>query len=100
MNLVNRIDYSKDAIVSKQLIKENGGNCTLFAFDKGQQLSAHTSPYEAAVLLLEGEAVIQVADQKHTLGAGDFLSLPAQVPHALEAVEKFKMLLLMFNKSE
>ncbi len=100
MNLSMHIEYSKDGVVSKQLIKEKGGNCTLFAFDKGQQLSAHSSPFEAGILLLDGKAVITVADMKHKLCAGDYISLPANIPHAVDAPEAFKMMLMMFTKAE
>ena len=86
-----------DAVVSRVLLKNPGGNLTLFAFDEGEGLSEHTTPHDAVVLILEGEARITVAGREHTVATGELLHLPASVPHALHAVRPFKMLLVMLR---
>ncbi len=91
------LDYQSDAIVSKVLIKKEGGNVSLFAFDKGQELSEHTSPYDALAFIVDGKADISISGEKHQVEANGLLHLPAGQPHALNAVEKFKMLLIMIK---
>ncbi len=83
------------AIVSRVLVKNKGGNITVFAFDEGQELSEHTTPFEAFVQVLEGEADIRIADRTHRVGMGEALLLPADVPHAVKAPVPFKMMLVM-----
>ncbi len=87
----------KGAIVSKTLMDKDGGNIALFAFDKGQGLSEHIAPYDALVYILEGEAEIMVAGKTMMLREGDYTIMPANKPHALRAVNKFKMLLTMIK---
>ncbi len=99
MNLANQIDYTENGIVSKILMKETSGSLTLFAFDKGQSLSPHQSPLEAYICLLEGKARITIGDSVHELQAGESVSLPTGIDHAVEALEPFKMLLFMLAKS-
>ena len=94
-NLEASVGYADGAVVSKTIIKKDAGNLTLFAFDKGQELSEHTAPFDALVQVLDGKAEIIINKQPHTLTTGEFIILPANVPHALKAVEKFKMLLVM-----
>ena len=100
-NLVVRLDqsveYAENSIVSKAVIKSNPGNVTLFAFDKGQELSEHTAPFDAIVQVLDGRVEIKIADDIHTLDTGSTIIMPANVPHAVKAVEKFKMLLTMIR---
>jgi quercetin dioxygenase-like cupin family protein len=91
------IDYQSGGIVSKQLIKTATGNVTLFAFDAGQSLSEHTSPYEALVTVLEGVAEITIGGESHALAAGDVIALPPSVPHGVTARERFKMTLTMLR---
>ena len=90
--------YQQDSVVSKQLIKKETGTVTLFAFDQGQGLSEHTAPYDAlAYILLEGEAEITISKKPSLVKGGEMLILPANQPHALKALQKFKMLLVMIR---
>jgi len=93
--LVDLTDYQEDSVVSHQVIKSGGGNATLFAFDKGQGLSEHTTPFDALVQILDGEAEITIAGDPFTLKVGDAVIMPANQPHAVSAVKRFKMLLTM-----
>lgn len=98
LNLVNTIEYSNDSIVSKTLIKKTVGTVTLFAFDKEQGLSEHTAPFDAMVQVLDGKAVIKIDKNKHQVNSGEFIIMPAYIPHAVEAPEKFKMMLVMIKE--
>lgn len=91
------IDYADGSIVSKQLTYNDAGNITLFAFDEGQQLSEHTAPFDAVVQVVDGEAEIRVGGQPHTVKDGQMIVMPANVPHALFATRRFKMLLTMIK---
>src|SRR5574337_887139 len=96
INLADSISYQQGSIVSKQLIiKKDTGNVTLFAFDQGQGLSEHTAPFDAMVHALEGEAEITASKKPYPLKAGEMIIMPAGRPHAVKAVQKFKMLLIM-----
>lgn len=95
--LVNQVDYAQGAIVSKQIIKNQAGNVTLFSFDKEQGLSEHAAPFDALVQILDGEVKIHIAGVEHNLKTGDFIVMPANIPHALQAVTQFKMLLTMIK---
>lgn len=95
--LVEAIEYQDNSIVSKQIMKKQNGNVTLFAFDKGESLAEHTSPYEALVLILEGKMVVTVGGQPNNLAEGDFILLPPNISHGLVAEEKTKMLLTMIK---
>jgi quercetin dioxygenase-like cupin family protein len=97
MNLVEAIQYQDDAIVSRTLIKSDAGNVSLFAFAKGQELSEHTAPFDALVHILDGNAEIRVNQDTHVVKAGELLNMPANEPHALKAVQPFKMLLTMMK---
>lgn len=88
-------DYQTGAIVSRQVTKAEGGNVTLFAFDQGQELSEHTAPFDALVHVLDGEAEIKISGKPFLLKAGEAIIMPANEPHAVRAVKKFKMLLTM-----
>jgi len=92
------IEYAEDSVVSKMLMKKTTGNLTLFAFDKGQSLSEHTAPFDAAVLILEGTAEILIAGKSSILNGGDFITMPANIPHDVKAAQKFKMLLIMIKE--
>jgi quercetin dioxygenase-like cupin family protein len=98
-NLAELIDYSSDAIVSKTLIKKDTGTVTLFAFDLGQGLSEHTAPFDAMVQVVEGKGIIVIDKNTHHLSAGEFIIMPGNVPHAVEAPERFKMLLTMIKSN-
>ena len=97
LNLKQSVDYSEGGIVSKQVVKNNSGNLTLFSFDKGQGLSQHTAPFDAVVQILDGEAEVILDGVPHLLKEGETIIIPANVPHALNAVERFKMLLTMIK---
>jgi quercetin dioxygenase-like cupin family protein len=93
--LVDLVDYQEDSVVSHQVIKRGAGNVTLFAFDAGQELSEHTTPFDALVQVLDGEAQITVAGNPLALKEGDAVIMLANQPHAVTAVKRFKMLLTM-----
>ena len=95
--VMSQIDYQADGIVSKQLLKTPAGNVTLFAFDAGQSLTEHTSPYEALVVVLEGEAEIGIDGRTERVPAGEYLRLPANVPHSVHAPTRFKMTLTLLR---
>ena len=95
--LVNELDYQKDAIVSKTMIDKKTGTVTLFAFDQGQGLSEHTAPFDARVQVLEGEVDIKISGKSFHLKQGEIISMPANEPHALTAIQRFKMLLTMIR---
>lgn len=94
---INNIEYSKNSIVSQQITKNDVGNITLFAFDKDQQLSEHSAPFDATVLILDGEAEIKIGGTPHVLKTGDIIIMPANIPHAVFAISAFKMLLTMIK---
>jgi quercetin dioxygenase-like cupin family protein len=93
--LAETVKYSENSIVSRQVMKEAGGNVTLFAFDGGQELSEHTAPFDALVQVLDGKAEVAIAGRKYLLETGSAIIMPAGVPHAVSAIEPFKMLLTM-----
>ena len=92
-----KVEYSTEGIVSKQVLDRPVGNVTLFAFDKGQRLSTHSAPFDAMVQVMEGTAEIVINDQPFTLQAGESIIMPAGIPHAVNATEKFKMVLTMIK---
>jgi len=94
-NLVNLIDYQEGSVVSRTLIDKKVGTLTLFAFDEGQGLSEHTAPFDAFVYILDGEAEIVISGKTHNVGTGEMIIMPANEPHSLKALEKFKMMLVM-----
>ncbi len=95
--LKSLIEYSSDSIVSKTILDKPVGTITLFAFDKGQKLSEHTSPYDAVVHVLDGQARITIGGQDQNVSDEQIIIMPANVPHAVNAEEKFKMLLTMIR---
>jgi quercetin dioxygenase-like cupin family protein len=96
--LSSLVQYQDGAVVSREIVRGKAGTVTAFAFDKGQQLSEHTAPFDALVIGLDGTADISIAGQGHPVGAGEMIIMPAGVPHALKAVSRFKMLLVMIKK--
>ncbi|MDE3056562.1 MAG: cupin domain-containing protein [Bacteroidota bacterium] len=92
------IQYSDGSIVSKQLIKQKSGTISLFAFDKGQSLSEHTAPFNAFVEIVDGTAEIVIDKHLNTVKAGEFIILPANVPHSVNAAERFKMVIVMIKE--
>jgi len=97
VNLADLLEYQKGAVVSREIIRNEKGTITLFAFDKGQGLSEHTAPFDAFVYILDGTARIIVSGRPFVAKAGEALILPAHKPHALKAVWCFKMLLVMIR---
>ena len=91
------VEYSTDGIVSKRVIDRPVGTVTLFAFDKGQRLSTHSAPFDAMVQVVEGAAEIIIDNTLYNLAAGDTIVMPAGIPHAVNATEKFKMILTMIK---
>ena len=91
------VSYQDGAVVSRTLINQKTGTVTLFAFDAGQELSEHTAPYDALVQVLDGETEITIAGQPFQLKAGDAIIMPANDPHAVKALTKFKMTLTMIR---
>jgi len=97
MNVAGSIDYQEGSVVSKTLIKKDTGTVTVFAFDQGQGLSEHTAPFDAMVTVLDGQAEITIAGTALTVKNGEMVIMPANKPHALKALEKFKMMLIMIK---
>ncbi len=94
------VAYQADSIVSKILLKSAGGSVTLFAFDEGQELSEHTTPFDALVSVIDGEVEIRISGAPHRVRAGQVIVLPANEPHALKAVSPFKMILTMLRERD
>ncbi len=97
LNLSELIDYSDGGVISKQILKSNAGNITLFSFDKGQGLSEHTAPFDAMVQILDGEAEIKIGGVPVIVKKDESIIMPANITHALLATERFKMLLTMIR---
>lgn len=95
--LADLVEYSKDSIVSRTILDKSAGTITLFAFDKGQKLSEHTTPYDAVVQVLDGSSMLTIDGQDKHVTAGEIIIMPGNVPHAVTAREKFKMLLTMIR---
>lgn len=93
--LKDHVDYSNGSVVSKTLLENGGGTMTLFAFDAGQSLSRHSAPFDAAVQVLEGRLELEIGEKKTVLTGGQLIVMPADIPHALKALEKTRMLLTM-----
>ncbi len=96
--LPDLLQYQDKAVVSRTLIDKKVGTVTLFAFDEAQGLSEHTAPYDAMVYILEGETEITIEGKPITLRTGEMTIMPASKPHALKALTKFKMLLIMVRE--
>ena len=96
--MADLVKYQTNAIVSRTLIDKEVGTITLFAFDEMQGLSEHTAPFDALVYILDGEADITIQDKPIRLKAGEMTIMPANKPHAVKAVSKFKMLLIMIRE--
>lgn len=95
--MADLVDYQEGSIVSKEIVKKDTGTVTLFAFDEGQGLSEHTAPFDAMVLVLDGEARITVSGNPYMVKKDEMIIMPAGEPHALSALGKFKMLLTMIR---
>jgi len=93
------VDYQSGTVVSRTIIGRNEGSVTLFAFDRGQGLSEHTAPFDALAYIIDGEADITIGGRSIRMGEGEAFIMPANRPHAVEAVERFKMMLVMIKGS-
>ncbi|MBU4376656.1 MAG: cupin domain-containing protein [Candidatus Omnitrophica bacterium] len=97
LKLTDAVDCQDGSIVSKEIVKGKTGGVTLFAFDKGQGLSEHTAPFDALVYIMDGEAAITISGKVFNPKAGDFIIMPANEPHSVKAVNRFKMMLVMIK---
>ena len=96
-DLAGLIEYQEGAVVSRRILKNEGGDVTLFAFDAGQGLSEHTTPFDALVIVLDGGVEISIAGSPSAVHSGEMIIMPAGKPHALRALARFKMLLVMLK---
>ena len=96
-NLAGTIDYQEGSVVSREILKKETGTVTVFAFDKGQGLSEHTAPFDALVIIMDGRAEVQISGKTTIVSQGEFIIMPANQPHALKAVKRFKMMLVMIR---
>ena len=98
LNIENLVDYQKDTVVSREVIKKELGTVTFFAFDKGQGLSEHSAPFDAMVQVIDGEAEITISGNKNIVKKGEMIIMPANEPHALQGVNMpYKMILTMIK---
>jgi len=97
VNAAELVAYQDGAVVSREIVSQKTGTVTLFAFDAGQGLSEHTAPFDALVLVLDGEAEITIAGTPFRVQAGEMILMPAHKPHALKAIRRFKMMLVMIR---
>ncbi len=97
MDFAAKVEYSAEGIVSKRVLQKDKGNVSLFAFDKDQQLSEHSAPFGALIQVLDGKAKIMIDSKPYELTTGQSIIMPANIPHAVYAVEKFKMLLTLIK---
>lgn len=98
-NLADSISYSDQATVSKMILKKQTGNITLFAFDAGQGLSEHSAPFDAFVQVIDGRGKIIINNEEYELSVGQGIVMPANIPHAVKADQRFKMMLVMIKSA-
>ena len=96
--VVDLTQYQAGSVVSRTLVRKPTGTVTAFAFDQGEALSEHTAPYDALALVVDGEAEITIAGEPNRVKAGEMITLPAGRPHAVKALTRFKMLLVMIRE--
>ncbi len=96
-SLVDMVNYQEESVVSKTILEKKTGTITLFAFYQGQGLSEHTAPFDAVVQILDGEVEIKISSKPFYLKQGEMIIMPANEPHALTALKRFKMLLTMIR---
>jgi quercetin dioxygenase-like cupin family protein len=92
------VQYQKGSIVSRTLLEKPAGDVTIFAFDEGQGLREHSAPYDALVQVIDGQAEISISGQAYKLSSGQMILMPANKPHAVKAVKRFKMILTMVHE--
>jgi quercetin dioxygenase-like cupin family protein len=100
LDVADLAPYSEGSVVSRSLINRTTGSVTVFSFDKGEGLSEHSAPFDALIHVLDGEAEITLGGKPHRLKAGQMLVMPSGIPHAVQAVERFKMLLFLARTKE
>jgi quercetin dioxygenase-like cupin family protein len=100
VSLADLIQYQDGAIVSRALVKDKSGTVTVFAFAEGEGLSEHETPYDALLSVLDGRAGVTIGGTAHTLSTGQIVRLPANVPHSVQAEQRFKMLLIMIRSGK
>jgi quercetin dioxygenase-like cupin family protein len=98
LQLKDLVNYNEGTVASRMIISRKAGNITIFSFDENEGLSEHTAPFDAVVTILEGECEVWVAGQTFTMKEGDTILFPANIPHALSAITKFKMTLTMIKE--
>jgi quercetin dioxygenase-like cupin family protein len=98
-NLNNSVEYSDNGIVSKTVLKKETGNISVFSFDRGEGLSEHTAPFDAMIMVIDGKGEIIIGGEPFILEAGQSIIMPGNIPHSVNAVEKFKMVLIMIRSN-
>ena len=99
LKVENLIDYQENSVVSREIVRKETGTVTIFAFDKGEGLSEHTAPFDAMVQVVDGEAEIIISNISNIVKKGEMIIMPANDPHALKAIERFKMILTMIRSN-
>ncbi|OGG43284.1 cupin [Candidatus Jorgensenbacteria bacterium RIFCSPLOWO2_12_FULL_42_11] len=97
LNVSNLVDYQEGSVVSRELLKKSTGSVTIFAFDQGQGLSEHKAPFDALMHIVDGSAKIKISGKTYEVSRGEVIIAPANEPHELKAIEKFKMVLTMLK---
>ena len=100
MKLKDLVTYQKGSVVSRTMVDKDGGTVTVFAFDEHQGLSEHTAPYDALVIVIDGKVNVRISGKDFNLDEGQMIIMPANKPHALKAITKFKMLLVMIRTKQ
>lgn len=100
IDLRESIEFSSGGIVSKTVLKRETGNISVFSFDKGEGLTEHTSPFDAVIIGLEGKGEVRIDGKPNTVESGQLIIMPRNIPHAVYATEKFKMMLIMIRSKE
>ena len=98
LNPKDLISYQEGSVVSRMIVYKKSGTITLFAFDAGEGLSEHTAPYDAIATIIDGEAEISIEKEQYVLKEGQMIIMPAKIPHALHAQQRFKMMLTMIHE--
>ena len=98
LNLKDEVEYSSGSIISKNILKNNAGNVSLFSFDKNESLSEHTAPFDALIQVLDGKAEVLINGESFMVSSGESIIMPANIPHSVKAVEAFKMILTMIKE--
>lgn len=98
-NLNNSVEYSDNGVVSKTVLKKETGNISVFSFDKGEGLSEHTAPFDAMIMVIDGKGEIIIGGNPFILEAGQSIIMPGNIPHSVNAIEKFKMILIMIRSN-